>query len=59
MKSRLNTLFGFRSGQLIVHVAKVKAGYEPVRELFVRNLEEGLEVSAQCVAYVRGEKVTT
>ncbi len=58
IRSKLNTLFGLKSAPKIVHGGYVKPGYESVRELFLRNFKEGLEIGAQCVAYVRGEQVT-
>jgi len=35
----------------------VARGFEPVRQVFERNLASGRELGAACAAYVRGEKV--
>ena len=36
---------------------KVSAGYEPVKEMFEKNFQDGTEEHSQLCAYVKGVKV--
>ena len=36
---------------------KVSAGYEPVKEMFEKNFQDGTEEHSQLCAYVKEEKV--
>ncbi len=56
MTTILYTLFGLFKPRIAIH-GNVAAGYEKVRALFESNFRNGMEKGAQCVAYVRGEKV--